>query len=116
MPRTPAKPCTWPEGCTELCTTGSRCATHAPPAWQGSTRRARLPKDWPTIRARILERDGHRCTKITDGQRCANEATDVDHIINGDDHSDANLHALCDPHHRAKTASEGGQASARARR
>jgi hypothetical protein len=30
-------------------------------AWEGSTRRRRLPPDWPAITARILERDGRRC-------------------------------------------------------
>jgi 5-methylcytosine-specific restriction enzyme A len=81
--------------------------------WRGSTRRARLPKDWPTIRARILQRDGHRCTKQTIDGRCDVAATDVDHVIPGDDHSDANLTSLCTDHHRAKTAREGARAVVR---
>lgn len=80
--------------------------------WQGSTRRTRLPADWPTRRQRILQRDGWRCTTTdpTTGERCTQPATDVDHRQAGDDHSDANLHALCAKHHRAKSSSEGTQA------
>ncbi|MCW2674804.1 MAG: endonuclease [Frankiales bacterium] len=78
--------------------------------WRGSTRRARLPKDWPAIRVRILTRDGHRCTKQTDDGRCTAVAVDVDHVINGDDHRDSNLTSLCSPHHREKSAREGARA------
>lgn len=70
-------------------------------AWAGSTRAARLPRDWPAIRARILARDGHRCT------RCGAPATDVDHVIPGDDHSENNLVSLCAADHRAKSGREG---------
>lgn len=75
--------------------------------WRDSTRKARLPPDWPRIRARILKRDGHRCTWVDHGTRCTTPATDVDHVIAGDDHRDANLRSLCQPHHRAKSSSEG---------
>lgn len=75
--------------------------------WAGSTRRARLPKDWPTIRARILDRDGHACTWQDDGHRCGVLATEVDHVRRGDDHRDANLRSLCTYHHRRKTGREG---------
>lgn len=78
--------------------------------WAGSNRRARLPKNWPTIRARILRRDEHRCTWMTNGHRCTAPATDVDHRRPGDDHSDANLRSLCGPHHARKSAAEGGRA------
>lgn len=79
-------------------------------AWQGSTRRARLPTNWNTTRQRILDRDGHRCTWIEQGQRCLLEAKEVDHITNTDDHSDSNLRSLCSPHHRAKTQAESAAA------
>lgn len=85
------------------------------PAWSTSTRRHRLPPNWSAIRARILQRDGHRCTWIEHGQRCAERGTDVDHIRPGDDHDDANLRTLCQTHHKAKSSSEGGKASARKR-
>lgn len=81
--------------------------------WRGSNRRARLPKDWPTIRARILQRDGYRCTKLTSDGRCPAAATDVDHVERGDDHRDVNLTSLCQPHHREKSAREGAQAVVR---
>jgi 5-methylcytosine-specific restriction endonuclease McrA len=80
--------------------------------WQGSTRRDRLPKNWPAIRARILKRDGYACQhQHDDGIRCGAPANQVDHIINGDDHSDSNLQALCEPHHKAKSAREGSRAA-----
>lgn len=43
-------------------------------------------------------------------------ATDVDHIRPGDDHSYANLRALCSWHHQKKSSSEGGEAKAFAQR
>lgn len=68
--------------------------------WAGSTRRDRLPPDWPRRRTRILRRDHHRC------QHCGAPATDVDHIVPGDDHHDTNLQALCRPCHNTKTQAE----------
>lgn len=81
--------------------------------WAGSTRRDRLPPDWSTIRARILERDGHRCRWVQGDQRCTQTATDVDHIKNNDDDRDFNLRSLCPQHHRIKTAAEGNAARAK---
>lgn len=79
--------------------------------WAGSTRRRRLPVDWPARRARVLQRDGHACTWIQDdGLRCAAHATDVDHIVRGEDHSDDNLRSLCSFHHRRKSGREGALA------
>ena len=81
-------------------------------SWAGSDRRSRLPADWPTIRKRILRRDGHRCTaRMDDGRRCKAQATEVDHIRRGDDHRDSNLRSLCSWHHGKKSAQEGAQAS-----
>lgn len=82
-------------------------------AWAGSTRRARLPKDWPRTRRRILRRDDHSCqTRFSDGRICAMPANQVDHVEPGDDHSDANLQALCEWCHTRKSSSEGGRAAA----
>lgn len=79
-----------------------------PGQWVGSTRRAQLPVDWDsTRRPRILRRDGHQCTWMTDGQRCDQPATDVDHIRRGNDHNDNNLRSLCAWHHKRKTSIEG---------
>jgi 5-methylcytosine-specific restriction endonuclease McrA len=85
--------------------------------WQNSDRRDRLPPDWFKIRARVLRRDGHTCTHRDDyGIRCADLATDVDHIKPGDDHSMENLRALCSWHHNKKSGAEGGAASQANRR
>lgn len=81
-------------------------------AWQGSTRRQRLPKDWPRIRRRIIRRDKVCVWPTSDGSVCGAAGSDVDHIVPGDDHSDANLRYLCQWHHRRKSAQEGGSAAA----
>lgn len=78
--------------------------------WVGSTRRAQLPPDWGRTRTRILHRDQHRCTWITDrhtNQRCDQQAVEVDHIQRGNDHNDTNLRSLCSWHHKKKTSIEG---------
>ncbi|MFF3312448.1 HNH endonuclease [Streptomyces sp. NPDC002952] len=85
-------------------------------AWEGSTRRARLPKDWPRTRRRILRRDGYECqTRFSDGRLCGLPANQVDHIEPGNDHRDANLQALCTWCHTHKSSSEGGTAAAHTR-
>jgi hypothetical protein len=62
--------------------------------WVNSTRSKRLPGNWRrTIRPRILARDHHLCRIRLPG--CTHDATDVDHIGDPDDHSDANLQAAC---------------------
>lgn len=82
-------------------------------AWQGSTRRARLPKDWPRIRRRIIRRDKGVCVATySDGTQCGLPGTEVDHIVPGDDHTATNLRLLCSWHHRHKSSSEGGSAAA----
>lgn len=85
-------------------------------AWEGSTRRQRLPKGWARIRRRIIRRDGGVCTAIySDGRKCDLPGTDVDHIEPGDDHTEGNLRLLCTWHHQQKSSSEGGTAAARTR-
>ena len=75
-------------------------------AWHTSDRRHRLPKDWPAIVSRIKARDQHRCQASRHDPRCDGRGTDVDHIIQGDNHSDDNLQLLNEHCHRAKTADE----------
>jgi 5-methylcytosine-specific restriction protein A len=58
-----------------------------PGGWKGSSRSARLPGNWATLRAAVLRRDNHQCTRLTNGQRCPHPATEVDHIRAGDDHT-----------------------------
>lgn len=97
------------------------------PAWANSTRRDRLPADWPKRRKRILKRDNHECqapmrtgtSKAADGSGrtvCGEPATDVDHKDPGDDHRDSNLQSLCDWHHKKKSGAEGATALKRKRR
>lgn len=61
-------------------------------AWDTSTRRSRLPSDWPKRRARILKRDP--LCRIA-GPACTARSTEVDHVIANDDHRDSNLQGLC---------------------
>lgn len=86
-----------------------------PGGWQDSTRRDRLPDDWPRIRLRVLVRDGYRC-RLRLGDICLRTATEVDHIRRGDDHRDVNLQAVCAPCHARKTSSEGNAARLRLHR
>lgn len=95
MPRRPAMACPIP-GCPER----SPCPTHGRKPWEGSTRRARLPKDWNRRRARILRRDPIcRACKAAPSQ-------EVDHIHADDDHRDEALQGLCQPCHATKTKAE----------
>ena len=75
-------------------------------AWHTSDRRHRLPNNWPTITSRIKARANHRCEAPVHDPRCDGTGTEVDHIIQGDDHSDHNLQLLNEYCHRAKTADE----------
>jgi 5-methylcytosine-specific restriction protein A len=85
--------------------------------WAGSDRRSRLPENWPKLRNHILKRDGKRCTHLDDrGNRCPEPATDVDHIIAGDNHDESNLRSLCRYHHLKKSGREGGSALAAVKR
>lgn len=67
-------------------------------------RSRRVPSNWRAIRKRILWRDQCMCQIVDDG--CLFRATEVDHIVNNDDHSDANLRAVCAPCHKNKTKRE----------
>jgi 5-methylcytosine-specific restriction protein A len=75
-------------------------------AWSDSTRRARLPPDWPSRRARVLVRDPV-CRLC--GQQ---PSTEVDHIVPGDNHDLTNLQGVCTACHQTKSSREGGHASA----
>lgn len=87
-------------------------------AGPGSWRTEALPPEWERlIRPRILARDGGMCLwglvpgEAEPGYVCSAAATDVDHIIRGGGHHDANLRSLCGPHHQAKSSGEGGRAA-----
>jgi 5-methylcytosine-specific restriction enzyme A len=81
-------------------------------SWAGSDRRSRLPRNWASIRRRILARDGHKCQWRDYNGWCGEPATDVDHVKAGDNHSDDNLRSLCTWHHGKKSAREGAAAAA----
>jgi 5-methylcytosine-specific restriction protein A len=74
--------------------------------WATSTRRLRLPREWPKIRAYILERDGHVC------HVCHRPGADqVDHVVAGDNHHETNLAAIHSwPCHLRKSSAEGNAA------
>jgi len=96
--------------CPKLAPQGSYCPEHTPKPWAGSTRRRRLPPDWGRRRQRILGRDPicAICRRAW--------ATEVDHIVNGDNHDDTNLQGLCAQCHKRKTQAEAEAARARASR
>ncbi|MCW2898500.1 MAG: hypothetical protein JWO67_765 [Streptosporangiaceae bacterium] len=79
--------------------------------WSTSSRRQELPRDWAQIRRRVLRRDHYQCQQ----PGCNDQATDVDHVSDPDDHDDANLQSLCADHHRAKTLNEAQAAMAATR-
>lgn len=82
----------------------------AAPSWRTQPK----PQGWGAIRRRILKRDNFECQMPTPLGVCSERATDVDHIIpasQGGSDADENLRALCGPHHRVKSSSEGGRAA-----
>lgn len=86
-------------GCADL-THQTYCPAHTPAPWATSTRRATLPKDWPRRRAKVLRRDGYRCT------RCGAPATDVDHAGDRNDHRYESLRSLCGDCHTERTTEQ----------
>ncbi|WP_078344890.1 HNH endonuclease [Mycobacteroides chelonae] len=85
-------------------------------SWSSSDRKHRLPPDWGAICKRILSRDNYTCRLRLLG--CLDTASEVDHIIPNDDHSDENLRAVCRFCHSKKSSAEGHarQRELRARR
>lgn len=76
--------------------------------WSSSDRRSRLPSDWASRRLAVFARDRSACQwRLGDGRVCGAVASEVDHVVAGDDHSLSNLRALCSTHHRAKSSGEG---------
>lgn len=75
-------------------------------AWQTSTRRERLPRNWDQLRAHTRDRAGGRCEATAHHPDCDGWGTDADHITPGDDHTPGNLQWLSPPCHQAKTAGE----------
>lgn len=110
----------------------TRYPAHMP--WTTSNRRQRLPTNWNKIRKQVLAKANYKCqgldpvatppptSRETAGgchrwhhPACTMRATDVDHIIAGDNHELSNLQALSHACHTAKTTRENTAAKARMR-
>ena len=75
-----------------------------------SSRRPKDPPGWKQTRALALQRAGGLCQA---SPPCLYPATQVDHIVNllsGGTHDFNNLQALCEWHHKQKTAQEAAKA------
>jgi 5-methylcytosine-specific restriction endonuclease McrA len=83
-------------------------------AWKdGHERQSRLPKNWQTLRRRVLHRDKEICQgRKRDGSACLARANHVDHIERGDNHSLDNLQSLCADCHARKTSREANEVRA----
>lgn len=75
-------------------------------AWAGSTRRARLPKDWPARVAATRERARGLCEAAVHHPACDGLGRECDHVKRGDDHELSNLQWLSVPCHKQKTKDE----------
>ncbi len=75
-------------------------------AWSNSTRRARLPRDWPTKVAAVKRRSRGLCEATRHAPGCDGQGQDVDHRTQGDDHALTNLQYLSRHCHDAKTRAE----------
>lgn len=84
-------------------------------SWSTSDRRDRLPDDWPQRVAAVKRRAKGRCEATHHAPDCNGRGRDVDHVMQGDDHSLANLQLLSRPCHERKTRLDNGyQASVKA--
>jgi 5-methylcytosine-specific restriction protein A len=88
---------------------------HGPTAWQGSTRRATLPADWPQRVIVVKNRAYGRCEwpgwlpgryRRHAGAPCRQLGTDCDHIDDRDNHDLSNLQLLCRGHHVRKSLAD----------
>lgn len=76
--------------------------------WGNSDRHDRLPSNWTSVIVPEVKRRAMNICQweLPSGARCGRKGTDVDHKINNDDHSYANLQLLCPRHHQIKTNGE----------
>lgn len=84
--------------------------------WSTSDRRARLPSNWPELRAATKRRAHGRCEQIkANGERCNAFGNQCDHVKRDGPDTLDNLQWLCPHHHDTKSAREGHDAARRAR-
>lgn len=74
---------------------------------KNSVRHGRLPLGWDKTRGRVLSRDRFECQLAYPG--CRSIASDVDHIVAGDDNRLGNLQSVCFKCHRTKSSREGNK-------
>jgi len=103
MPRSPARPCTWPQGCPELVEGGGRCPDHSKDRRPTAAKRG-YDAHWQHTRAAQLAATPH-CEQPA----CYQLATEVDHIDGlgpkgPRGHDLMNLQSLCKSHHSQRTA------------
>lgn len=82
-------------------------------AWASSTRRQRLPKDWPKRVAEAKRRARGKCQAQEHHPDCAGMGQECDHRVPGDDHSQSNLQWLSAACHKDKTTRENAEANRR---
>lgn len=111
MPTAPKRPCTYP-GCPELVERG-RCDAHKSGATKvyeqqrGSSNERGYDWKWRRFRPWYLNR--HPMCEASMG--CNQLATEIHHIVRledgGEKYDEANLQALCKPHHSSKRGAGG---------
>jgi 5-methylcytosine-specific restriction enzyme A len=80
-------------------------------AWQRNTpHKDRSSWQWQQARQAALTRDKHRCTVVEQDIRCTQQALEVDHIDQTNNHELNNLASMCTEHHRIKTQHEAATA------
>lgn len=80
--------------------------------WDGSTRRARLPSDWPVRVAAVKARAHGKCEDRHHAAGCDGIGRECDHVVQGDDHSLDNLQWLSTACHARKTRLDNGYRAA----
>ena len=81
-------------------------------AWSTSTRHDRLPDDWDARVKAVKKRAKGRCEERFHAPDCDGRGRDVDHKMQGDDHSLENLQLLSGPCHDRKTRLDNGYMAA----
>ena len=95
-PRRAPGPCTYP-GCPAPAAADARCPAHPRAGgWTAGVSGRPMPAGWAATRARVLARDGGRCS-------CGAVATEVHHEVPGVE-ADEYLTSKCEPCHRRLSA------------